>query len=99
MRSLQFTWNEIASLLNVSSKTLQRRAKEWNIEKYSADVDDDTLDQIVQEIKSQFPRSGEVIIRGHLNSQKDRLSKFISLHHCQHHNRKKYAQLIKVFCV
>ena len=69
LRSLRFTWNEIESLVAVSSKTLQRRAKEWNIEKYS-NIGDDSLDQIVQEIKSRFPRSGEVMIRGHLNSQK-----------------------------
>jgi len=69
MRSLRFTWKEIESLLHVSSKTLQRRAKEWNIERFT-DIDDQSLDEIVREIKSQFPASGEVMIRGHLNSRK-----------------------------
>jgi len=69
LRSLRFTWSETASLLGVSSKTLQRKAKEWNISTYSS-ISDDCLDEMVQQIGSRFPTSGEVMIRGHLNSQK-----------------------------
>jgi len=45
-------------LVHVSSKTLQRRAKEWNIKGY-IDIDNESLDEIIQETKSQFPASGE----------------------------------------
>jgi len=69
LHSLRFTWKEIESLVHVSSKTLQRRTKEWNIKRYT-DIDDESLDEIVREAKSQFPASGEIMIRGHLNSQK-----------------------------
>ena len=69
LRSLRFTWNEISSLLGVSSKTLQRKAKEWNITTYS-NISDEMLDEMVQQIQSRFPTSGEVMMRGHLNSQK-----------------------------
>ena len=69
LRSLRFTWNEISSLLGVSSKTLQRKAKEWDITTYS-NISDAKLDEMVQQIQTRFPTSGEVMIRGHLNSQK-----------------------------
>ena len=68
LRSLRFTWSEISSLLGASPKTLQRRAKEWNITTYS-NISDDALDEIVQQTLSRFPTSGEVMLRGHLNSQ------------------------------
>lgn len=32
LRSLKFKWKEIAALIGTSSKTVQRRAKEWNIQ-------------------------------------------------------------------
>jgi len=88
LHSLQFTyleWNR-ATFLTFLRKHCRGESRSGILKSI---LDDDTLDQIVQEIKSQFPRSGEVMIRGHLNSQKDRLSKFISLHYWQHHNRKK----------
>lgn len=46
--------------MGTSSKTIQRRAKEWNIPTYS----DSAL------IISDFPNSGEVMVKGHLLSQK-----------------------------
>lgn len=69
LRSLRFTWEEIGSLLGVSYKTLQRRAKEWNIETYST-ISDETLDTAVTNTLLQFPSSGEVMIRGYLQAQK-----------------------------
>ena len=35
LNSLHFTWRDISAILGVSVKTLQRRAKEWNITTYS----------------------------------------------------------------
>ena len=69
LRSLKFTWEEIGSLLGVSSKTVQRRAKEWGLKLFTliADVD---LDAMISDVLNQFPRYGEVMIRAHLQSQK-----------------------------
>lgn len=72
LRGLRFTWEEISSILGgVSSKTLQRRAKTWNITSFTTIVDSD-LDRIVYSILSRFPRSGEVMICGHLRAMKVR---------------------------
>ena len=69
LRSLNFTWGEVAALLGTSSKSLQRRAKDWNIPRYST-ISDGQLDGAVNDILRHFPSSGEVMIRGHLQSQK-----------------------------
>lgn len=68
LRSLTFTWEETAALMGTSSKTLQRRAKEWNIPSYST-VSDAQLDEVVSDILMQFPTSGEVMIRGHVQAR------------------------------
>lgn len=68
LRKLQFTWKEISSLLDISTKTLQRRAREWQLEKYST-ISDDSLDEAVENVITQFPSSGEVMINGSLQSQ------------------------------
>lgn len=69
LRSLKFKWEEIGSLLCVSSKTVQRKAKEWGLKSFTeiADVD---LDAMISDMLNQFPCYGEVMIRGHLHSQK-----------------------------
>lgn len=77
LRSLHFTWRDISAILGVSVKTLQRRAKEWNITTYSTLIDSE-LDEIVREYLHSFPSAGEAMIRGHLQSvnvhvQRDRL--------------------------
>ena len=54
--------------MDVSSKTLQRRAKEWGIRTYS-NISDATLDGVVRN-GLQFPSYGEVMMRGYLRSQK-----------------------------
>lgn len=69
LRSLNFTWDEIGALLGVSSKTVKRRAKAWNIRTYSL-ISDNDLDQKVSEILNNFPRYGEIMIRGHLQSER-----------------------------
>ena len=69
LRSLHFTWEEIGSLMGTSSKTIQRRAKEYNIKTYST-LPDDSLDQLVRDIISQFPSTGEVMLRGHRQAMK-----------------------------
>ena len=68
LRKIGFTWKEITGLLDVSSKTLQRRAREWNITKYSS-MSDDSLDEAMGDVMAQFPYCGEVMINGCLQSQ------------------------------
>lgn len=67
-QTLGFTWNEIASLLGVSSKTLQRRALDWDIHKYTR-ISDGSLNLEVDDILARFPNSGEVMINGHLKAR------------------------------
>ena len=67
LRSLHFTWGQIASLSGISTKTVQRRAKEYGITKYS-DVSDPTLDNVIRSILHANPAAGEVMIIGHLHS-------------------------------
>ena len=70
-RALKFTWKQIGSLMGVSEKTVQRRVKEWYIESYST-ITDAALDDLIRGIISEFPGYGEVMIKGHLVSQKVR---------------------------
>ena len=68
LRSLRFTWGEIASINGISSKTVQRRAKEYGITKYS-DVTDSNLDRIIWNVLHANPAAGEVMIIGRLPQQ------------------------------
>ena len=65
--SLHISWEEIATILGISSKILKRRAREWNIPNFST-LTDAELDRIVREYMQQFPNCGEVMLRGHLQS-------------------------------
>ena len=69
LRELRFTWEQISSLLGVSSKTLQRRARQWGITTFGS-ISDEDLDGTVQSILTQFPQSGEVLMCGHLRARK-----------------------------
>ena len=67
LRSLKFTWQEISKIVGLSVKTLQRRAKEYGITSFST-ITDDELDEIVRNCLEDFPRAGEVMLRGQLVS-------------------------------
>ncbi len=68
LRSLRLTWQEISQFLGgISVKTLQRRAKEYGITRFST-IADNELDEIVRNCLEDFPRAGEVMLRGHLVS-------------------------------
>lgn len=60
---------EISSILGTSPKTIQRRAKEWNLPTFSS-ISDSELDSIIRDLLSQSPTLGEIIICGHLKSRK-----------------------------
>jgi len=102
LRGLRFTWLEISLILNVSVKTLQRRANDWNITKY-ADIPDDELDGTVREILVQFPAAGEVMLNEHLSSrgislQRARLRN--SIHRVRGHNRQIHPPIVRrEYCV
>jgi hypothetical protein len=68
LKNIKFTWSEMSTFLGVSTKTLQRRAKEWNIENYSSTTDQE-LDAMVREVLLDFPTAGEVMLNGHLRSR------------------------------
>lgn len=67
LRSLQFCWKDISTILCVSPSTLRRRAKEWNIQTFSMITDLD-LDRVVGDLICQFPNAGEVMLTGHLRA-------------------------------
>ena len=68
LRSMSFSWNDIAGILGVSIKTAQRRAKDWGIDTYTA-ISDMELQQMVREFKVEFSNSGEAILKGYLESK------------------------------
>ena len=67
LMSQHFSWQESATILQVSVKTLQRRAKEWGIIKFSL-TSDSQLDQAIGEYLHECPHAGEAVIIGHLRS-------------------------------
>ena len=67
-QTLGFTWKEIESLIGVSSKTLQRRAQDWDIHKYTH-ISEESLSEEVDDILARFPNSGEVMVNGHLKAR------------------------------
>ena len=67
LRSLRFTWQEISHIVGVSVKTLQRRAKEYGVTRFSS-ITDNELDEVVRNCLEDFPRAGEVMLRGQLIS-------------------------------
>lgn len=64
---MNYKWNQIAKLLEVSRATLYRRLKENNIVSYSS-LTDNELDETVRSIKVYHPNDGEVLMQGHLRS-------------------------------
>ena len=71
LRSLRFTWTDIASLLGVSRSTLYRRITIANLtnQNYST-LSDCELDSIICRLKADHPNDGEVLISGHLKARR-----------------------------
>ena len=67
--SIGFSWKSVASLQGCSTKTVRRRATESGLHKYDA-ITDSSLDDLIRDVLSRFPASGEVMLRGHLRNQK-----------------------------
>ena len=63
LRSLYFTWSEIAQLIGVSRMTIYRRRKEFNmVDEPKATLTDAELKQKVSEIRQTLTEVGEKII-------------------------------------
>ena len=67
LRSLNYTWKQIALYLGLSRSTLYRRLKENGIDKFTS-LTDEQLDAVVLNIKETHPHDGEVLVQGHLRS-------------------------------
>ena len=70
LRSLGFSWTNIALLLGISRSTLYRRMESsgLTLQGYSTCADDE-LDRIVNQIKTTYPNDGEVMVAAHLKSR------------------------------
>lgn len=67
LRSLHMTWQDISLIMGVSVKTLQRRAREYNIKRFSS-ITDEELDLIMANCLEDFPQTGQVMLQGHMTS-------------------------------
>lgn len=67
LRSLRVTWQDISLMMGVSVKTLQRRASEYNIKRFSS-ITDGELDIIMASCLEDFPHAGQVMLQGHMTS-------------------------------
>ena len=90
LRRLNYTWTKISRMLGVSRKTLYRRLEEYEIphSNYSC-VSSDELDEIVKDIKVNFPNDGEVMLQGHmlrLGFKVQRAALRASVHRVDHEN-------------
>ena len=65
MRSLGFTWVNIAKILNISRRTLYRQIQDTDL-MGSHDITDQELDAVVQDYKASHPNDGESMVCGHL---------------------------------
>ena len=68
LRKLGFTWSKIATMLNISRRTLYRCLEDTDLAGYS-DVSDQELDGIIQTYKRTHPNDGEAIVMGYIRSQ------------------------------
>ena len=69
LRSLSFTWVEIASLIGVSRMTLYRRRVEYDmVEDPRIVPDDNELRHLVVQTRQELPYLGEVMVMGRLRA-------------------------------
>ncbi len=70
LRSLGFTWCDVAVMLDVSRSTLYRRINEAGFPlRGCSNITNGQLDMVVQEIKIAHPADGEVMIGAHLRTR------------------------------
>ena len=67
LRSLNYTWTKIATMLGISRSTLYRRLREEGIPTNDhTQLSDRQLDDVLREIKADHRNDGEVLMQGHL---------------------------------
>ena len=68
LRSLSFSWTEIASLLGVSRMTVYRRREECGLadEQRDRSISDAELDSMILDLRRDLPYSGQTMILGRL---------------------------------
>ena len=69
LRSLGFSWTDIAKLLNISRSTLYRQIELSGLplQGYTS-ISDGDLDQLVHQLKTDHPNDGKVMIAAYLKS-------------------------------
>ena len=66
LRKLNYSWSKIAEMLGISRQTLYR-LEEYNMSTCDfADILPHQLDAIVKEVKVQYLKDGEVMLKGHI---------------------------------
>ena len=78
LRSLNFTWKQIAEMLGVSEKTLRRRRIDSDLpvcENNYSNITDEELDRTISLILGTSPNSGERMVTGALVSQNVRVQR------------------------
>lgn len=87
---MNYTWTKISRMLGLSRSTLYRRLEEYDIPKDDrTDISANQLDDIVKEIKTNFPNDGEVMLKGHVLSQGIKVSRSslrAAIHRVDHEN-------------
>ena len=67
--SLEFSWNDISTLLGVSRMTLYRRRREFGLlTNNQRTITDDQLKHLLTEMRQQYPNFGETMAMGHIRS-------------------------------
>ena len=66
LRSLGFSWKQVASLLSISERTLRARREEFEIREKYTDIDDNQLDTLVEQLLLESPNMGEKLLSGAL---------------------------------
>lgn len=71
LRSLNFSWTQVAEILGVSRATLFRRRRELGIQDFNilSPMDDDQLRMFVGQVREEFPSIGESLVIGRLHSE------------------------------
>ena len=90
LRSLNYSWTKIASLLGISRRTLYRHLEEFNIPCSDfTQLTSNEIDDVIKDIKIDHPNDGEVMIKGHLSSCGIRVPRAdlrASIHRIDHNN-------------
>lgn len=75
MLTLGFSVVQIAKMLNVSRPTVYRIMNDAGVARSYSTIDDEGLDNVIRQIKSEHPNAGEVMVMGHLRAKGFRLQR------------------------